>query len=552
MELNSGHPETNDNSSVKMTDPRLESHQHFDIIRCKLCDNIYHDPRLLSCLHSFCKTCLDNYVKDPKVHVNDGITCPTCKEVTSFSNGDTADSLLKNLVLERLITQAEREQTKVVAEQEVLKIQAEALTEAELASEDVQKTILRIANTAGQVIAHKTEDQSRVHDFETIKHRQELQKKIGDLQEKALDVVYAIDEVNQDMETWETVKDHLRLAVKQRSLELQSIIQNTERQLLAKVDDKNLENEIKDLGYETKTNLHKTLKGTLNVVDFLKLLVEYGDKENLESYQEIADERIEKFMKEKTEYQQRSLAFDPPKVDLTEAIALMFGSIKETTEMKTVWNPLEPKPKLDTSVSQKDSSPDSDIESHKTLANPGEVREEAHLTPRYAEINESSQENGTKKSKIERHLALKHGRRPLKSSMSFNEGTSRLLYQHGVPSAHSHFKRQTQVHMQNENDDTQINEDGTAPDETGHVSSLYPGNYMGRRSSAPPSMIIDALAKRRLNALSILERSNISTKGLEIHSDAEVGFNQARLEWMRDEMKRKNEGMRRSSIQEND
>ena len=560
MELNGEHPETNVDTTVKMTDPRLESHQHFDIIRCKLCDNIYHDPRLLSCLHSFCKSCLDNYVKDPAVQRDDGIACPTCKEVTSFNAGETVDALLKNLVLERLITQAEREQTKVVAEQEVLKIQAEALTEAELASEDVQKTILRIANTAGQVIAHKTEDQSRVHDFESIKHRQELQKKIGNLQEKALDVVYAIDEVNQDMETWETVKEHLRLAVKQRSLELQSIIQVTERQLLARVDDKNFENEIKDLGYETKTNLHKTLKGTLNVVDFLKLLVEYGDKENLESYQEIADERIDKFMKETTEYKQKSLAFDPPKVDLTEAIELMFGSIKETTEMKTVWNPLEPKQKLDTTVSQKDSSPDSDVESHKTLANQGEVREEAHLTPRYAEINESSQENETKKSKVERNSALKHGRRPLKSSMSFNEGTSRFLYQHGVPSTHSHFiKRHAEVHMQNENDpsqlgDSQTNEDGTAADETGHISSsLYPGHYMGRRSSAPcPSRIIDALAKRRLNALSILERSNISTKGLDIPSDAEVGFNQARLEWMRDEMKRKNEGLRRSSIQEDE
>ena len=176
----------------------MANHQQFDVIRCKLCDKIYDDPRLLSCLHSFCRQCLENYVTENATGSNACISCPLCEESTSISSctlspdlksGDCVQELMKNFLLERLITQAQREQTKVVAEQEVLKIQAEALTEDELRSEDVQKTILRIANTAGEVIAHETEDQSRVHDFKTIKQRQDLQKKIMTLQEKALDIV---------------------------------------------------------------------------------------------------------------------------------------------------------------------------------------------------------------------------------------------------------------------------------------------------------------------------------------------------------------------------
>lgn len=547
-----------------MADPGKASHQHFDIIRCKLCDNIYSDPRLLSCLHSFCNTCLENYIKDPEVQSNEGIVCPLCQETTGFTSGDDVDGLLKNLVLDRLITQVQREQTKVVAEQEVLKIQAEALTEEELASEDIQKTILHIAKTAGKVIAHKTEDQSRVHDFETIKPRQELQKKITNLQEKALDIVYAIDEVNQEMQGWESQKDHLKEAIKQRSQEIQNIIQATERKLLAKVEDRNDEKAIKDLGFETKSNLHKTLKGTLNVVDFLKLLTEYGDKENLKGYQEIADERIDKFMKENIEYQRMDLTFESPKADLSEAIELMFGTLSERSEMKVIWNPQESKRAKEINLSPIDSSPTSDVESHNSIAKKDGIREEAYLTPRYAEINESHNEMVKPETAAAPSQALKHRRRPLKSSMSFDEGTSRILYQTHLPTYHSHFiKRQAEAQMQNEDDQTttEVHSDDSddsrstgnqsQTEERGHASvSSHPG-YYGRRSSAPPSMIIDALAKRRLSALAILERSNISIKGLGIPTDAEMGFNQARLEWMRENLKRKNEGMKRSFEQEN-
>lgn len=548
-----------------MADPRLASHQHFDVIRCKLCDNIYNDPRLLTCLHSFCKNCLENYVKENVHQGSDAIACPLCEEITSLKSDDSVDELLENLLLQRLITQAQREQTKVVAEQEVLKIQAEALTEEELESENVQKTILHIANTAGQVIAHKTEDQSRVHDFETIKHRQELQKKIMNLQEKALDIVYAIDEVNQEMQKRETEKDHLKDAIKQRSQELQNIIHGNERKLLARLEDRNTESEMKDLGYEVKTKLHKTLKGTLNAVDFLKLLVEYGDKANIESFQELADERIRTFMKENVEMKHTDLVFESPKVDLSEAIELMFGSLTETTEMKTVWNPLESKRTQDQNLATADSSPNSDIESHIGVGHPDGIRHEPYLTPRYAEINESN-DDPENDSGVVSTSALKHRRRPLKS-MSFDETTSGFLYKPNVPTSHSHFiNRQTEMDIQNENDqsisETHLDECNTSADqstlshadETGRGSqsfTSYPVQYSGRRrASAPPSMIIDALAKRRLNALSILERSNISTKGLGLPTDAEMGLNQARLEWMRENLKRKNEGLRRSSIQE--
>ena len=45
---------------------------------CKLCGGYYRDPRLLHCLHTFCKSCLHSVVKQNE----DKTTCPTCHKVS--------------------------------------------------------------------------------------------------------------------------------------------------------------------------------------------------------------------------------------------------------------------------------------------------------------------------------------------------------------------------------------------------------------------------------------------------------------------------------------
>ena len=45
---------------------------------CKLCGGYYRDPRLLHCLHTFCKSCLDSVVKENE----EKTSCPTCHKVS--------------------------------------------------------------------------------------------------------------------------------------------------------------------------------------------------------------------------------------------------------------------------------------------------------------------------------------------------------------------------------------------------------------------------------------------------------------------------------------
>ena len=61
---------------------------------CQYCSNTYQDPRILSCLHSYCVQCIT------KLHVEDitSIICPTCNHSTSLPTGRVT-SLPRNIRL---------------------------------------------------------------------------------------------------------------------------------------------------------------------------------------------------------------------------------------------------------------------------------------------------------------------------------------------------------------------------------------------------------------------------------------------------------------------
>ncbi|XP_063960411.1 tripartite motif-containing protein 2-like [Lytechinus pictus] len=70
---------------------------------CPVCLSTFIDPKILSCSHTFCKTCLDNLLK---CHGNCQIRCPVCRAVTQVPNQDVG-KLQVNLALKSLIDDME-------------------------------------------------------------------------------------------------------------------------------------------------------------------------------------------------------------------------------------------------------------------------------------------------------------------------------------------------------------------------------------------------------------------------------------------------------------
>nr|XP_054762125.1 E3 ubiquitin-protein ligase TRIM31-like [Lytechinus pictus] len=70
---------------------------------CPVCLSTFSDPKILSCSHTFCNTCLDNILE---CHGNCQIRCPVCRAVTQVPNEDVG-KLQVNLALKSLIEDME-------------------------------------------------------------------------------------------------------------------------------------------------------------------------------------------------------------------------------------------------------------------------------------------------------------------------------------------------------------------------------------------------------------------------------------------------------------
>ena len=71
-------------------------------IECPVCQEQFganKQPKLLKCLHTFCKSCLDGWLRQ---HRTGALSCPSCRTVTECPNNDI-DSLPSNLFYKQTV-----------------------------------------------------------------------------------------------------------------------------------------------------------------------------------------------------------------------------------------------------------------------------------------------------------------------------------------------------------------------------------------------------------------------------------------------------------------
>ena len=64
-----------------------------EFIKCRICENDCMDPRIMSCMHSFCYLCLDSQIKGKGNYVRPYFYCPICDADIKVENPDGANSL---------------------------------------------------------------------------------------------------------------------------------------------------------------------------------------------------------------------------------------------------------------------------------------------------------------------------------------------------------------------------------------------------------------------------------------------------------------------------
>ena len=69
-------------------------------LECSICLNIFDDPKILSCSHTFCKGCLTRLLES-QPNASE-LPCPVCREITNVPSGNTTH-LQSNIALRSLI-----------------------------------------------------------------------------------------------------------------------------------------------------------------------------------------------------------------------------------------------------------------------------------------------------------------------------------------------------------------------------------------------------------------------------------------------------------------
>ena len=71
-----------------------------DMTECSICCEVFNDPRVLPCLHTFCLQCLLDYGKDKQP--GNSMACPVCRKEFTIPDDGLAGTQ-KNFFMEKLV-----------------------------------------------------------------------------------------------------------------------------------------------------------------------------------------------------------------------------------------------------------------------------------------------------------------------------------------------------------------------------------------------------------------------------------------------------------------
>ena len=187
---------------------KLESQNQvfMDFVTCEICQDIFRDPRMLPCCHSFCNICLINWKKGKKE-----FTCPKCR----ISCSENIDDLKPNSMAKQII--------------EVINVQNESGNSTETSQEATQ-------NAKVEVSADELECETELAEFfKTHKIPTAISKLLVDNGFDCLDVVLEISDeeiksiglkLGHEKKLKKSINDHKNASNDENSNNAESYIEN--------------------------------------------------------------------------------------------------------------------------------------------------------------------------------------------------------------------------------------------------------------------------------------------------------------------------------------
>src|ERR1043165_9303037 len=73
-----------------------------EITECSICMNVFTDPRMLPCIHTFCFECLKRTAETDQKKPGDKMPCPLCRKAFIIA-ADGINGVKKNFFMENLL-----------------------------------------------------------------------------------------------------------------------------------------------------------------------------------------------------------------------------------------------------------------------------------------------------------------------------------------------------------------------------------------------------------------------------------------------------------------
>ncbi|XP_044194308.1 E3 ubiquitin-protein ligase TRIM39-like [Thunnus albacares] len=184
---------------------------------CPACYDIFKDPVLLSCSHSFCKVCLENWWRGKQTH-----ECPVCRAKSEWSD-PRCNLALKNLCEAFL---QERCQRASLESEALCGLHAEKLKLFCLNHQQPACLVCRDAKI-------HTDHRFRPIDEAAQDHREEVQKSLKPLQEKLMVFNQVKGNCDQTAEHIKAQARHTEWQIKEQFRKLHQFLQEEEEARLA-------------------------------------------------------------------------------------------------------------------------------------------------------------------------------------------------------------------------------------------------------------------------------------------------------------------------------
>jgi RING-type zinc-finger len=191
----------------KMAAAAVQGEQLSTILQCSICIDVFTDPRILPCLHTFCCKCIADWCEDKQR--GGKVTCPECREEFVIPDSGV-DGLKKNFYITNMLSiNEEKQKTQELWELcigEVDKVSEMFCLQCEQSyCESCSKGHLKIRNFKSHKLVRLDELQSGVDLTKNYrpqycdKHSEELIKLISSLQKIKTHHEQEIDKVNQKL-----------------------------------------------------------------------------------------------------------------------------------------------------------------------------------------------------------------------------------------------------------------------------------------------------------------------------------------------------------------